>query len=187
MRPKYSTEAIVLGRSPLAEASATIALLTPDFGLVRARAQSVRSSGAKLAPAVPTLAECDAILVRGKEVWRLSGANLATNYARLLTPDARERAGRIARLMLRMMHGESSDSAPFYIFKRYLEALPTIQEEEGEVAEALAALRILRALGLDAGELPEGDGYDEAVLTTAHAQKRDLILRVNRGITASGL
>lgn len=177
----------MLGRSPLAEASATVALLTPDFGVVRARAQSVRTSGAKLAPALTTLAECDAILVRGKEVWRLSGANLAVNHARLLPHEKRERAGRVARLMLRLMHGESSDSAPFHIFKSFLDALPSIPEEQGNVAEALAALRILRALGLDAGELPEGEAYDESTLAAADAVQRDLILRVNRGIEASGL
>jgi hypothetical protein len=86
------------------------------------------------------------------------------------------------------MRGESSDHAPFFILKAFLEALPVLTEESGDAAEALAALRVLAALGLDAGEIPGDVGeYAEATLIKAEEGKRDLILRVNRGIEASGL
>jgi len=51
MRHKYETRGIVLSRSPLGEANAFVTLLTPELGLVRARAQGVRRSGAKLSAA----------------------------------------------------------------------------------------------------------------------------------------
>lgn len=188
MRPRYSAEAIVLARSPLAEASALLYLLTHEFGLVRARVQGVRKPGAKLAPAVQTLSESDVILVRGKDGWRVSGAVLAKNWFAALPPSARERAGRIGRLLMRLVHGESSDTASFFIYRGLLEALPGLSEPEADAAETLAALRILRALGLDAGDMPgrEGD-YDAATLAKAIEERRDLVQRVNRGIEASGL
>ena len=49
-----------------------VTLLTPELGLVRARAEGVRRSGAKLAHALQTLHASDVILVRGKlrrRVW----------------------------------------------------------------------------------------------------------------------
>lgn len=188
MRPRYSCEAIVLARTPLAEASASLALLTQEFGLVRARAQGIRKSGAKLATALTTLAECDTILVRGKEGWRLSGATLATNWCATLSASERLRSGRLASLMLRLMHAESSDHAPFFIFKGFLEALPGLLDADADAAECLAALRILQCLGLDAGEIPgEMREYDAATLEAAKVQRDVLVRRINHGIEASGL
>ena len=51
----------MLARTPLAEASASLLLLTEEFGLARARAQGVRKPGAKMAGALATLAESDVI------------------------------------------------------------------------------------------------------------------------------
>ncbi len=188
MRPRYGTPGIVLARTTLAEASALVSILTPEFGLVKARAQGVKKPGAKLAPALQTLAESDMIFVRGKDGWRLPGANLDKNWATVLAPAARQRAGRLALLMLRLMRGESSDAAPYFILKGFLEVLPTLDETHADAAETLAALRILRALGFDAGTMPGTEGeYDEETLTAVIADRKNIILRVNRGIEASGL
>lgn len=188
MRPKYSTRGIVLARAPLAEASALLYVLTADFGLVRARAQGVRKPGAKLASAVQTFRESEVMLVRGKDGWRLSGANLVDNRLAVLQPGARNRAGRIAQLTLRLVHGETNDPALFDVFMGFLEALPTLDETEADAAECLVALRLLRTLGLDAGEVPGGESsYEKAVLDEATLLRNTLILRINRGIGASGL
>ena len=80
MRHKYETRGIVLSRSPVGEASSFVTLLTSELGLVRALAQSVRRPGAKLAPALATLAESSVVLVRGKEGWRLAGAVLEESW-----------------------------------------------------------------------------------------------------------
>ncbi len=188
MRPRYHSQALVLARTPHGESSASLALLTPEFGLLRARAQGIRASGAKLAPALQTLSLADVILVRGKEYWRLAGASLARSYAQELLPSAKARAGRIARLLLRLMQGESSDPAAFFIVKGFFDALPALTEEEADAAECLAALRILQTLGLDAGDIP-GDDFDfgSDALTAVEAGKRAYVTRVNRGIEASGL
>ncbi|MCI0597622.1 recombination protein O N-terminal domain-containing protein [Candidatus Parcubacteria bacterium] len=186
MRARYDTEAIVLARSPLSEASALLHLLTPDFGLVRARAQGLRKSGAKLSCAAQTLAHTHALLVRGKEGWRLSGAVLIENKLAKLSEPARLRAGRIASLFLRLVHGEIHDSKLFHVFSEFLDALPTLSEKDADAAECLAALRVLSVLGLCAGDIPSG-AYDSATLSTIHADRRSYIVRINHGIAASGL
>jgi recombinational DNA repair protein (RecF pathway) len=180
MRHKYSTRAIVLGRNPAGEANASLALLTRDLGLVRARAQGLRKQGAKLAPALATLTESEVILVRGAEGWRLAGAILAQNRFAALSREARERAGRIAALMLRLASAEEADHRLFALYERFLDTLTHEPEAAHDAAEILAAVSILAALGLDAGELPASGEEVEAA-------RARFVARVNRGIEASGL
>jgi len=176
----------VLARTPLAEASASLSMLTEEFGLIRARAQGIRKPGAKLAGAVQTFAECDVILVRGKDGWRLSGANLVHNRFRDLSPDGRKRAGRIASLMLRLIHGEANDPIPFTLFAEFLEVLPTLSEAQADAAETLVALRLLTFLGLADTALPE-TGYAGELLEKITQERSDYIRKINRGLSASGL
>ena len=186
MRPRYSVPAITLARIPHGEASAQILLLTSEFGLVRARAQGIRASGAKLASALQTFAECEAMLVRGKEGWRLAGALLVRNRLGELSSVARGRAGRVAQLLLRLVHGETRDPELFDTFTAFLTALTEVPEEEGDAAETFAVLRILRILGLDAGEVP-GEGFTKEAFAAIEANRSAYIRRVNHGISASGL
>ncbi len=189
MRYRYETRGIVLSRAPLGEAHALVTLITPGLGLVRARAQSVRRPGAKLAAALATFAESSLVLVRGKEGWRIAGAVLEENwFIRIERTLARRTAARVSGLLQRLMAGEVHDPALFSIVASFFEALSTLPEDAYEVAEALAALRVLAALGLDAGDIP-GDmsEFTPSVLSDIRAVRADYITRINRGITASGL
>lgn len=178
----------MLTRRAQGEANADVYLLTHEFGLVRGRAQGLRKSGAKLAPALQTFAESDVTLVRGKDTWRIAGGALVENWAEKLESSARVRAGKIAQLILRLVHGESNDPSTFFIFKSFLESLSGISPEEADAAECLVALRLLRTLGLDAGDIPgEETAYDAATLAEVTRSRSALIARVNRGLAASGL
>lgn len=183
MRHKYVTDALVLARTPLKESAALVTLLTEEFGLVRARAEGLRKSGAKLAHALQTLDRCEVTLVRGKEGWRLSGAILEESWFGKLARPERLRAGRIAGLMLRLVHGEANDPALYALYAGFLEALPGLSEESQDTAEIMTALRILTSLGLDVGVLPQAGEY----APLPPEARRELVMRVNRGIAASGL
>ena len=52
MYEKYQTEALVLGNREMGEADRVIALFTRDFGLVRARASSIRTERSKMRYAI---------------------------------------------------------------------------------------------------------------------------------------
>ena len=189
MRHKYVTRAIILARYPVMEASSDIILLTKELGLVHARAQGVRKSGAKLVTALQTLAESEVVLVRGKKGWRISGAILDTSWFHLLSMTSRTRAGRVASLMLRLAPGEVIDSRFFRIIRDFFQMLVDVPDTLHESAECLVVLRFLHVLGLDDGSLPEiGDGGDEIhVLEMVEQNRSNYITRINRGITASGL
>jgi hypothetical protein len=154
-----------------------------------------------MASALQTFVECDVMLLRGKEGWRLAGALHTNDWFGKLERPARLRAGRIASLVLRLVHGESADSSAvvYQIFLQFLSGLtelgalyPTETEEAettADAAECLAALRILHALGVDAGTIPDelAGGYSAEVLDEVIADRANFILRINRGIAASGL
>lgn len=189
VRHKYETRGIVLSRSPLGEMNTFITLLTPEIGLVRARAQGLRRSGAKLAAALATLSESDVVLVRGREGWRLAGAVKRENwFQRIPDAAARSRAARVSGLFLRLVAGEAQDPALFPILNGFFRALAELPEEMHEAVEILAALRVLSALGFDAGEIP-GDisAFTPSLLAAIAAERTAYITRINHGIEVSGL
>ena len=188
MRHKYETRGIVLSRAPSGETNAFITLITPELGLVRARAQGVRRSGAKLAAALATFVGSELVLVRGREGWRIVGAVREENWFARLPCAARPRAARVTGLLLRLVAGEAHDPALFPVVHGFFQALTELPEDAHEAAEVLAALRVLRALGLDAGEIP-GDvsAFTPSVLAEIGAKRTNYVTRINHGITASGL
>jgi len=189
MRHKYETRGIVLSRTPVGEANALIAVLTPEVGLVRARAQGVRRSGAKLSAALATFAESDLVLVRGKEWWRISGAVLHENWFLRMTEEAvRERAGRVVGLLLRLVAGEAQDPALFSIIAGYFKALIEFPEERHDAIEILAVLRLLTVLGLDTGGLPkDAELFTITTFDLITKNRPTYLARINQGIVASGL
>lgn len=135
-----------------------------------------------------TLAEAEVTLLRGKDGWRLAGTILKEDWAHKLPKEARMRAARVLALADRLMRGESTDPSLFMIATRYLSALAELPEDVHDAAESIAALRILAALGLDAGEGYDDIGdYSTETMTQAKADRSALISRINRGIAASGL
>jgi len=184
LHPRYTFDEFMVG-----EANMLVTLLTPDLGLVRARAQGLRRSGAKLATSLKTFAESDVVLVRGKDSWRIAGAVLVEDwFARLGGAEPRMRTGRICSLLLRLVAGETHDPALFTIIRGFFDALATFPEVLHESAEILAALRVLRALGLDAGEISSAEpAFAPELLAEVTKNRTSYISRINNSIDASGL
>lgn len=174
MRHKYATRAIVLSRGLARESGLVLTLLTQDLGLVRARAEGLRKPGAKLAGSLQTLCECEVTLLRGRDGWRLSGALLTENHFRVLTPSARACAARVAGL-LRLMPPDAHEAGFFALYSDFVRDITTSTPEEQEALECTTVLSLLIKLGLDSGSVPKEEASPE------------IIMRINRGIAASGL
>lgn len=189
MRHKYETRGIVLSRAPAGEANAFVTLLTPELGLIRARAQGVRRPGAKLAAALTTFSESACVLVRGKEDWRVAGAILEEQwFARMRSNKARAPAIRISGLLLRLVAHEAHEPRLFPIIAGFFEALTSLSQDAYEAAEILAVLRVLAVLGLDAGEIPGAPSeFAPVLLEDIRISRGAYVARINRGIAASGL
>ncbi len=83
MYPKYNTKSILIHSYLLAEDDRAFVLYTERFGLLHARAFSIRKEKAKLKGMLSAYLELDLTLIRGKAGWRiieLSGARCALRY-----------------------------------------------------------------------------------------------------------
>lgn len=188
MRHRYETPGIVLSRIHTGEATTIVVVLTPELGLVHARAQGLRKSGAKLAAGLATLSESSLVLVRGKEGWRAAGAVLEENWFGRLTPKAREIVIRVSGLLQRLIAGEEHDIRPYHIIRGLLETLATVPPELYETVEVLAVLHLLSALGLGEGVgVASGALFSPELLERVAKDRARFVARINAGITASGL
>jgi len=72
----YTTKGIILSARPIKESDRLYSILTRDFGLIRAHAIGVRKSASKLRGALEPVSLSRISLVRGKEFWRLTSAEV---------------------------------------------------------------------------------------------------------------
>jgi DNA repair protein RecO len=191
MRQKYSTQALVVGRRPLGEVSTVIMLLTEEFGIVRARAQGLRKSSAKMGAALQTFAFSEVVLLRGKDGWRMTGAIGEKNFAKELDGPARMRAGRITDLLQRLAQNDHREPDIFLLITTFMQKLTELQSREedlSDAAEILTALRLLQLLGFDAGAIPGTlVDYSDTVLAETTSKRTELISRINNSLAQSGL
>ena len=147
MHKIHITEGVVLGKYLAGEASTASAIMTRELGLVRASARSARASQSKLKYGLEPLTEGRFSFVKGKSGWRLTSV---TNMRRLLPQhvSARAAAGRITKLLLRLIHGEEIAPALFEAVANGLALLEGAEgKEEVDSVECVLVLRILFNLG----------------------------------------
>lgn len=157
----YSTRGFVLGSAPSGEASKIYLIYTEDFGLVRARAQGVRLLASKLRYNLEDYSFGIFSLVRGREVWRLTGAEKLDlpKFSFLIR-------ARVLNLTKRLVQGEEKN-------KKLFKALFSVTERE--ISEPLMLASVLDALGyLDAGRL-------------SHAGEKEIIQAVNKALKETQL
>jgi DNA repair protein RecO (recombination protein O) len=191
MYQKYHTDALVLGAREQGEADKVFSLYTKDFGLVRARASSVRSEHSKMRYAMQKWARANVSLVKGKRGWRAAGAT-ATKSA---SGDARgiSTFARISELVLRLVHGEEANE---YLFAALAEAHDALMSNENTnvlgTIEIVCVARVLFALGYISSEalstaLFTHTAYTGESLLEAETLKDKLLLSINKAIAETQL
>ncbi len=185
----HTTNAVVLGSADVQDADKLLWLLTKDFGLLFASAKSVRREVSKLRYALQDLAHSDVSLVRGKGIWRVTGAQ----HAGAPTLNTAQAAvfGRIATLVRRVMPTDDENEALFTIITTTRTALAS-EQADTDVIEHLTVARILYQLGylsctsvytglIDTLTLTEKDFTRTATLKDA------LLADINAGLNESQL
>lgn len=160
----YTTRGLVLSQRPSREADRVYRILTRDLGLIRAIALGVRKEASKLRGALEPVTLSNVSVVRGKEFWRATSAQVVK---RLQDAPALIRP---LNLLEQLVAGESSHPELFDAVEEAVLAGTTFDEE----AEALLVSKILFHLGY----LQESD------LTL---DKKSLIKAINQGLQASHL
>jgi len=105
----YATRAIIIGRYNFGEADRVLVLLTPDRGIIRAVAKSVRKIKSRLAGHLELFSESDLMLAEGRSLDVVTAARLQHHLA---TGDDYERM-RLAYLMAEMVNRLGGETQPY--------------------------------------------------------------------------
>lgn len=193
MHQKFSTRGLVLSKYGIGEANVALALLTPEFGLVRAVARSARRERSKLRYGLEPLGEGRFSLIRGKGDWRLIGVEDISHERVGLSPERRAQAGQVARLLLRLLPGEEGNAALYRTVADGLLALSrTVENADAAAIECVLVLRVLAQLGYlpqvpHAAPFVESEFFTEELAAQAKASRASLVKLINDSLSASGL
>lgn len=187
----YKTDGIILGSEPAGEASRRLWILTPDLGLVVASAQGLRKITSKLRYHLQDFSLARINLVRGRETWRMTGAQVQRNFARAAAPASYHIITNIARLLCRLCPGEESNPELFEDARRGLALIQALPPRALPSAEALVVLRVLHRLGY-VGERPElvsllRQPIRDTLLKEIAPRQRAAVSAINQALRASHL
>lgn len=135
----YTTPAFVVHSTPYGEAGKFLLLFTRDFGMIGAVAQGVRSHVSKLKYHLQDSHFSTISVVRGKEVWRITGAYGMESAPR--TPVH----NRVLKLLKRLLQGEEKNESLFNLLAVFYET--PISSDLHHLLETLTVLRIVATLG----------------------------------------
>ena len=193
MHHLHVCEGVVLSKRGVGEANTLVSVLTRDLGLVRAMARSSRVEGSKLRYGLEPLTLARFSFVRGKHEWRLTGVEKAS---RALTPHESVRAGqagRIAKLLLRLVQGEEVSTPLYTSVREGLEALARAPgSREAESIESVLVLKILYHLGYlphttELKAFIDADFFSLELAEEAAASRARLLRAINESLQATGL
>ena len=196
MHKIVATEGLVLQKRASGEANTTVALFTRELGLIRASARSARVEKSKLRYGLETLTRGRFSLVRGRYEWKLTGAEGASRE--LFVGTARRASlARIAKLLLRLIHGEEPVPELYALVIDGLGHLARAEnQKDADSIECVLVLRILASLGYlpatpELAPFIEGslaDGFFSLELSAEVARSRSLLIRtINESLLATGL
>ncbi len=188
----YTTPGFIVHSAPHAEAGKYFLIFTRDLGMIGATAQGVRLSQSKLRFHAQDFSCSLFSIVKGKEVWRMTGAKEIEGKDDIKNADDLKLYARILSLLRRLVSGEEKNEKLFdiiYGFHEFLTKNP-LQKEEREMLEYLVVLRMLNELGYvknTFGELVTGQEIDEDILEKVKENKDQIVKEINSGLKESQL
>jgi DNA repair protein RecO len=196
MYHSYHTDGFVLSGRARGAGSRLANVYTRDLGLVSAIAQSAREERSKLRAHLTDFSHGTYTLVRGKEGWRLTGADNVENayFALRGSPKAQRLLARLFSLVRRLVHGEDRDA---YLFSTLATAVALAQTHATDEAilgnlEIISVLRILASLGYVGENAPlrsfiDAETVSLALCTSIPAVRADALAVINKAFSAAQL
>lgn len=187
------TEGVVLAKRLVGEGNTSVMILTQELGLLRASARSARLDRSKLRYGLETLTKARYSLVRGKHEWRLTGAEEASREFVSRDATHRRAAGRISKLLLRLINGEEKVTELYTTVTEGFAFLARAQtQKDAEAIECVLVLRILAHLGYlprtpEIEPFIETDFFSLELAAQAATSKSLLIRAINESLGATGL
>ena len=148
----YHTDGYIIDSKDSGESNKVFTILTSELGTIIATAQGVRKLQSKLRYSLQDLTYAKFALVRGKEIWRITGAEKIVNiYDKKVPIQIRQSLARVLTFIKRLSPGESVNKKVFEEFgslHKVLTSSKIIRDNNDLMAiENLAYLRIAHHFG----------------------------------------
>lgn len=192
----YQTDGYILGSRPRGESNKLFQIFTRDLGLVSASAQSVRELKSKLRYSLQDYRPVKLSVVRGREMWRITGAEPGGDMPCLERDLPRARLMRIFALLRRMVRGEEADPALFGVIERAVAYMNLRSTEASESfwlsVECIAVLQVLRRLGhlkpvAELETYAEADGWTDSLVESLEPVRPVALRTINQSLAESSL
>lgn len=197
----YKTQAIILRSSSSGEANKDVVFLTRDLGKITARAQAARKIESKMRMHLGRYNHVVIDIVRGKNIWRLTGISTMIDHSVLDNNDIVSLFARSTFLAEHLIRGEESHPELFDFFVGFLLWLSehaekqendcSIQSNFSKVFESISnslelflAIHVLTRLGYWSGELLP-NLPDQGILEKLSNQRKQLTFQINKAIEAT--
>lgn len=188
----YTTPGFIVKSSSHAEAGKFFNIFTRDLGMIGATAQGVRLNQSKLRYHSQDYVRSFFSLVRGKEVWRLTGAS-GLDSSLILIEKNRRLYMRVLSLLSRLLPGEDKNENLFETFNYFYEylCLNDVNEDE-DIIECLTVIRILYHLGyvntdLVLKEILLSKEINPALISSVRSMKASIVKLINNALKESQL
>lgn len=184
MHQIHKTPGFILGHKNIGEANRYFYIYTRDFGLISASAQSVRKGASKLRGHLQDFSLVNLELVRGRELWRITGASIWQKNKEF------EFLKNFSRLLRRLCPGEEKNEKLF----EHVQEVVCFSESrffDLHAFECVAVLKMLHLLGY-VGESENLSFFvtgvlDEKILQKAKENHRLLVSEINKSLKESQL
>ncbi|MEO8638068.1 MAG: DNA repair protein RecO [Candidatus Taylorbacteria bacterium] len=196
MHTKYTTLGFVLEKVPHGEASSYFSIFTREFGKVFASAQAVREVKSKLRMNLEELSFVEVSLVRGKSVWKITGAkNISSLFGAFRDSSEKlEITAQCSALLLRLLHGEEKNDPLFQLLFDAFSYFKSenLTSEEMKNFEILLVLNILHELGYvgnknEFSEFVGAPSWGSVALSRVALIKKRALSEINRSLLESQL
>jgi DNA repair protein RecO len=195
MHTVSTTSGFIVGSRPRGETGKLLTIFTREFGLIYASAQGLRSESSKLRYHTQDFSFGTYSLVRGKEYWRLTGADSTIRPFQHLNKAKSDTIARLTIILKRLLHGEEAHPEVFDLCLgcgRFLTNVGDLSVENLLSLESLSVARLLHGLGY-VGDVAELNGYLSSLdlsvdlLAKLEAMRRVLNQHINKALKESML
>jgi recombinational DNA repair protein (RecF pathway) len=188
MHTLHTINAFILQSFPHGESNRTYKLLTREKGLLYAHGQAVRELKSRNRYALQTGQMSEITLVRGREVWRITGAKVITEAR--MSRVSRTHTYKILHLVGGLLAIEDPVQEIFDVLQGGNEAFCSHDESTAPLIEVVTMLRLMDKLGFMARPSKEPlietflDAYNvsDEVLGKVAQHKKVLIQRINSAL-----
>jgi len=188
----YTSKALVLSARPRREADRVYSLLTRDLGLIQASAGGVRKEASKLRGSLEPMSFSSVSLVKGKEYWRITSANIDFNLSEKISDKfSLQTFAKVFSLLEQLLAKEVAQPEIYDSLERNSRFVidREMTQERVEKVEIFTLLNILHQLGYVSTEGVETvlGNISEDKLEIIEKDKPGFIGLINKGLKASHL